>query len=227
MLKSKLKHIHKWFGKLIESTISIFRIFLFSSFNPNCNAAPKVSGECYVFGNGPSLKDALSNGNLSLYENKHLFVVNDFVLSDSFELLKPEYYVIADPGYWIEGTFDDMKELRENIFGLLNEKTIWKMTLYMPKQAYYSGFFQKRIENPNINLRFFNTTEVRGFSSLVNFSYSHNLGMPLLQNVLVAAIFLAVNLRFDRINVFGAEHSWLKSLIINSRNEVFQINGHF
>ena len=101
------------------------------------------------------------------------------------------------------------------------------MVFLIPKQAHKTGLFDTEINNELIEVKFFNTTEVQGFNSLIRFCYKHNLGMPVLQNVMVAAIYLAINTRYKEIRILGADHSWLSGILVNKNNQVCQVNPHF
>jgi len=229
MIKKNIKRLIKWFQNLLNTLFSIVKIFLFSSFKPSCKSVPKRTGkQCFILGNGPSLKTVIANNEIDLQNEEDVFVVNDFVLSEEFQKIKPAYYLLVDPGYWTDNTFIEMIELRNKVFESLNLKTSWKMILFVPRQAYKTRKLQQELStNKYIDVKFFNTTEVKGFSCFENFSYICNLGMPVLQNVLVAAIYLAINIDYKRINILGADHSWLKAISVNNKNQVCQVNTHF
>ncbi|MDA3781127.1 MAG: hypothetical protein PF487_13020, partial [Bacteroidales bacterium] len=74
---------------------------------------------------------------------------------------------------------------------------------------------------------FFNSVSFKGFQSVKYFLYSHNLSMPRPQNVLVAGIYCAILAKFKRIELFGAEHSWIKYLSVNDVCEVCIEDRHF
>ena len=53
----------------------------------------KFTDNRVVIGNGPSLSDMFENS-LIFFQNKDLYVVNNFSLSDYFFILKPKFYII-------------------------------------------------------------------------------------------------------------------------------------
>lgn len=200
---------------------------IFSKFSPSSNKLKNTAnGECYILGNGPSLKQIIQQKDFFKH-TRVFFSVNDFVLSNEFILFKPAYYVIADPGYWTAHTFEKMKELREEVFRELNAKTNWKITLLAPYEASKGKFLEKRITSPHIEILYFNTTPVNGTDMLTYFYYDRNLSIPRLQNVLVGATYLALHAGFSKINLLGADHSWLGDLLVNQKNEVCLVNKHF
>lgn len=72
-----------------------------------------VKKECVILGNGPSLKKSLEN-DLDFISNRIVFCVNFFATSDYFEVVKPKFYVFADPGFWGKQTSLLLKDKIEN-----------------------------------------------------------------------------------------------------------------
>lgn len=235
-MKIKLVSVLKYFAKkgillFLKTTNTVFsvaRVLLFSSFNPTGNKIKNVSGcDCFILGNGPSLKEVLKSEMFLNNNSADLFVVNDFAISEYYEKIKPKFYVIADPGYWSNKAFEQTKIIRENVIASINLKTNWELTILVPAECYKTGFFQKQVQNKNVTILFFNTTEIHGFEKIVRGCYKYNLGMPQLQNVLVGAIYLAINIKYKKIYIIGADHSWLNDMFVNDRNQVCLLPNHF
>jgi len=53
------------------------------------------------------------------------------------------------------------------------------------------------------------------------------MAMPQSQNVLVACIFLAVNMGFKEVDVIGADHTWHEQLHVDENNVVHLKQIHF
>lgn len=51
--------------------------------------------------------------------------------------------------------------------------------------------------------------------------------MPPPQNVLIAAIMLALNMRYKNIFIIGADHSWHESLVLKEGNKMEIEDSHF
>jgi hypothetical protein len=51
--------------------------------------------------------------------------------------------------------------------------------------------------------------------------------MPKAQNVLIAALFVAINMSYKKIYLFGADHSWHETIELNSKNIVCFRDAHF
>lgn len=166
-----------------------------------------------ILGNGSSLLEALD---ILESDSADYMVLNRHVLSNSFISLRPKYYVIADPHFFLH---EEGKSILEKII----QDTTWEMTLFLP-YAISKKFF---CQNKKINIVKFNEIQYSGFDAIKLFVFRNNLGMPLVQNVLVACIYIAICLNFKKIELYGVEHSWTKNLFVNDLNQVCLINPHF
>jgi hypothetical protein len=57
--------------------------------------------------------------------------------------------------------------------------------------------------------------------------YKSYLGGPPMKNVLIASIYLSINIGFKQINLLGSDHSWTSALIVNEMNQVCLADSHF
>ena len=139
-----------------------------------------------------------------------------------FYELKPKLYIVIDPGYF--RNYQQDKDAA--IFIEKMKKVDWDMYLIVP-------FEFKRckvadvIANSRIKYIYINLTPVDGIWGISKCLYKHNLGMPLPQNVLNAAIFCAINMGFKTIRVYGADHSWSKDVGVYKNNKVCYVENHF
>ena len=180
--------------------------------------------DCVILGNGPSLKEVLDKDLDKLKKNK-MVAVNMFCSSNEFRLLKPEYYVIADPLYFNNEENERIVMQRKSLVENLN-KIDWNMTLFLPSINRKSNTIQK-ISNKNINIVFYNLTPLSGFDKIQYWLFTNNLGMPAAKNVLCASIFIMANLNFKNIYLLGADHSWINGVKVNDKNELVRIDEHF
>lgn len=167
-----------------------------------------------ILGNGNSLNEVLSQ----LDSNVDYMVLNRHVLHESYSAIRPRYYVLADPYFFIKE--EGLECLRK-----INNSTDWKMTLFLPNNT--SGVENQMFSNMNIKIQRFNGTPFVGFDCLRLFFYKHNICMPMVQNVLVACIYIAICLKYKEIEMYGVEHSWTKSLFVGADNIVYQHDPHF
>lgn len=85
------------------------------------------------------------------------------------------------------------------------------MFLFIPVS---SNELKLSIANSNIHIVKYNTVSFRGFNCIRKFLYEHNLSMPIPQNVLVAATYIAVCLHYETVELYGVEHSWTKIFLL-------------
>lgn len=198
------------------SCLSLVKMVLrcdFSLYN-SINEYPGKNSLLHILGNGSSLNEVLNN----LESTKaDYMVVNRHVLHESFEVIQPKYYVLADSHFFSHP--EGLSILQQIIY-----KTSWDMYLYIPISV---GKPKVNIHNPHIKLRWYNTFHFDGFISWQTYLYTHNLSMPIVQNVLVAAIYIAVCKRFECVELYGVEHSWTKFLFVDEENDVCLYNSHF
>lgn len=171
-----------------------------------------------IMGNGPSLNDAIVNSFDKLTTIPTL-AVNFAANAPQFTQLRPRYYVLADPHFFVATDDVNVKKLMNNISSI-----DWKMTLFVPFEAKKRGF---AINNENIKVEYFNFIAVEGFEWIENWAYASGRGMPRPRNVLIPSIMIAMKLGYGNIYVTGADHSWTKTLSVNERNEVVSIQPHF
>jgi hypothetical protein len=212
---------------ILKTSISIFRLLMNIHLKSSFPLMQARTSDICILGNGPSLSISLEEeGNF--ISAREIMSVNDFAFSNQYDLLQPAYYMLLDPDYWRNDSLPRLKSNREKLFQLINSKTTWRMLLLLPCKARnalnWHDIFQ---HNRNINICFFNSTPLYGLKYLMNTLYSRNLGMPPAQNVLVAAIFVAINMGYKKIYLFGADHSWHEELILNDDNVVCLKDKHF
>jgi hypothetical protein len=206
--------------KSISTCLSILKVLVKSKFN--VTFPEKQQESCIVLGNGPSLTASLQK-HPDFLKKHTLLCVNNFSISDQYELLKPTYYVMLDPAFW-----DEENELIKKTMSAIAQKTDWPLTLLVAMEAKKSALInQLKTVNPNIRIQYYNYTVFTGFESISFWFYKHQLAMPQSQNVIVAALFLALNLNFKKIILLGADHSWHEQLHVNDENVLCIKDQHF
>lgn len=170
----------------------------------------------YILGNGKSLNDV----QLSADDNVDCLVVNRHVLSDSYVAIEPKHYVLADPHFFQHPEGID-------VLKRINNVTSWNLTLYVPYAKFVKGIVNENITNQNIKIVYYNTYSFKGFKSIKYFLYKTQLSMPVVQNVLVAAIMIGILSQYKRIKLYGVEHTWTKYLFVEKDNVVYLENPHF
>jgi hypothetical protein len=204
----------------LNSIISVLKVLLKSKFGVRLPKAEANS--CIVLGNGPSLKTSLEK-HPDFFTKHSLVCVNSFSITEEYTTLKPTYYVILDPGFW----FGESDLVLKTINGI-KTKTTWTVHLLVPQLAKESKLIKELgKQNTNVKITYFNYTVYKGAKGLGNWLFKRNLAMPQSQNVLVASLFLSVNIGFKEIYLFGADHTWHENLLVNDDNVLCFKDSHF
>lgn len=217
MMKTASDKIGFFVDNLGLSFKSLFKLMLKSRKSTILKVASDEDS-IIIMGNGPSLNDAIVNSFDKLTTIPTL-AVNFAANAPQFTQLRPRYYVLADPHFFVATDDVNVKKLMNNISSI-----DWKMTLFVPFEAKKRGF---AINNENIKVEYFNFIAVEGFEWIENWAYASGRGMPRPRNVLIPSIMIAMKLGYGNIYVIGADHSWTKTLSVNERNEVVSIQPHF
>lgn len=186
------------------------------------------NNECLIFGNGPSLKDVIDEVP-RIRQGRDLFCVNYLALSELYSRLKPSHYVLVDPFLWIDDIPAPDHETREKLFARFAESTNWPMVLLVPREIKRGCNWARRafFANNNILPYYFNRVPIDGYQWFRHFCYRHNIGMPPPHNVLIAAIFQAINIGYKKIYLFGSDHSWHEQIIVGPDNILYTKQEHF
>jgi len=218
--EKKVKGISSFINQCAQTVASVGKVMIKSK---GGSVLPKhTSDTCIVLGNGPSLKSSLEN-HPDFFTKNPLVCVNSFSITPEYTLLKPTYYVILDPGFWYGES-----EVVAKTIECLKTKTTWTLHLLVPHEAKKSSNFRElEKHNSNIKIKYFNYTVYKGFQGLGYWFYKKNLAMPQSQNVLVAALFLSVNIGFKEIYLIGADHGWHENLHVTNENLLCFKDTHF
>lgn len=227
-MKELLKKSYEFANLLVNSSVSLLSVLFFSTFKKSFKPlGSNTKDNILVFGNGPSLQAVLDE-NLQKIKKSDVLVANFFATSKWFGQLKPKFYIFIEPDLY---KLKSSAELRvrfknyDDLVAALN-KVDWNMLFYYPSY-YKKPYFFNDINNTHIKFVPINIVQVKGFVWLENFIFNHSLGMPKAQNILIAAIFTAIRLGYKKIQVLGADFSWINQIGINEKNEMFLNETHF
>jgi hypothetical protein len=179
-----------------------------------------------ILGNGPSLKRELPQLIAQrAWEEKDILAVNFFALSEEFALIKPKYYVISDPMFFRKAGYS---ERVQELYKALAEKVSWPMKLYV--QYYNPEHFDYRTaigHNPNIEIVPFHSTVFHGFRSVEFWCYRRGLGSGNFGTVIQNGEFIALQLGYRRIELYGVDHTLLDGLMVDEKNRVCRRKSHY
>ncbi|HEX4887933.1 MAG TPA: hypothetical protein VFV37_07805 [Luteibaculaceae bacterium] len=188
---------------------------------------PRTASTLGILGNGPSLERDL----LQLDRNipTDLMCVSHFAKTSIFTELKPNKYIIADGAFGQQyGTTSRVGIIVNETVAALIDKVSWPMELYLNIEICKNKKMIADLKaNPFLSIHWFNATRVEGFAAFSHFFYRMGCGMPPCENVLVAALMVAINQRYPQVFLMGADHSWHEGLIIGRNNEMLVNDRHF
>ncbi len=208
--------------KLSASIKTLVKVALQAKYCPIVrNGADASRGDrpLYIMGNGPSLRTNLDN-NLELLERSDTLAVNFAANTPEFRILRPKYYVLADPHFFRNVSDKNVAALSESL-----KAVDWRMTLFVPAKSRRS--VARMIDNPMVSVEGFNFLAAEGWKWLEQFMFRLRLGMPRPRNVLIPSIMIGIWLGYKKIYILGADHSWLKTLDVDSDNRVVSVQPHF
>lgn len=206
-----------FFSNLNQTLLSVAKIALQSCWRVRL---PHQQGEIVVLGNGPSLSDTIKN-NSEFLAARPLLAVNFAACAKEFFLLRPRYYLLADPHF-----FTALDRLNvQQMWSVLTDQVDWPLTLFVPWQ--HCRVVRTMAKIGKLDVRYYNMTPVEGFKWFENAAFSAGLGMPRPRNVLIPSIMVALKMGFKTIYLAGADHSWTRTLSVDDNNRVVSIQPHF
>lgn len=221
-----LENLYNFLVRLTHSFFTFLKILITSKWVPDRHIAKSKS--IVILGNGPSLKETIDQYKKEL-KSQTLICVNNFPVTDFYEELKPEYYIINSKEFWRSDTKDGIHAVnRQKMISAAIEKTTWKLTFFIPYSSRSNPSFIKAIKrNSNIDLVFYNTTPIEGLPFFNKLFMNLGWGSPRPHNVLIPAILMAINSGFKQIALIGADHSWIPQISVNENNEALVNQQHF
>lgn len=174
----------------------------------------KYSGTIAVLANGPSLNEILPRLEIDKnFENIDFLVLNFFAFDDIFFRIRPKHYCLADPMFFRENHRPERNDDVRRLFDILQNNVDWDLHLYIPKHFAKNFVRFAKITNPKIEIIIINCIEYKGYESLRNFFYRKGLAAPYVITVANMAVFTAINLRYDKILLYGFDHTFFDFLV--------------
>lgn len=212
--------------KVLDSFFSLIRVFLSSKFRKTATINKK-NDKCIILGNGPSLTETLARNEDKIHQCD-LIAVNFMGESEDFQKYRPSVYICVDPVFWFNTKDSKSKSKVSAFYKKMSEIVSWNMQMYLPFEASKINSISAILKkNKNIKLQFFNKTKVNGCLHFSHFFYNRQLGMPRPQNILVAALMLAIYSDYKEIYLAGADNDWIRNLWVDKNNNVRLDDFHF
>ena len=179
-----------------------------------------------LIANGPSLNKDMKKVILESKESE-VYVLNYFAVTQYFNLIKPENYVLTDRMFWNENANEDIKNDNKDLFMSL-DKVDWKMNLICPDSGFKT--IKNRLRrNNNIKVIKVHSVNIEFRNEKINlFALSKNIITPHFINGLVMVLWHAINQEKKKIEIYGADFSLFKEYYIDqSTNELYNSASHF
>lgn len=169
-----------------------------------------------ICGNGDSLNE------MDISDGVEYLAMNYCANSQKFLQLRPKYYTVIDPLAF--ATDDDINGMLKPIV----EKVDWEMYFFTRTSVRCQKLDDLFASNKHIHLIYWNAWSVADFyEKNKKYCYEHNLGIPCDENVMIAAIYIGIMLKFKNIELYGVNHDWMKYLFVDEDNNVRIYDRHF
>lgn len=212
------------FYTFFDTVFSVTRVLKQSKFRRTLPMT-RHNDKCLILGNGPSLIKTMEE-NSDKIGHYDLIAVNHFATAVEYNTYKPSKYVLCDPAFWYAVPSEEEYRKTEKLYKALIENTQWPLQLFLPYQARKCGKIEEVVkQNPNISIVYFNKTKYEGWGQ--QFIYRKQWGMPRAQNVLNAALMLAIYSDYKQIYLAGADNDWVSNIWVDEQNEVRINDTHF
>ena len=226
-MRDFLIKINSWFRLLAKTCASCVKILLFSKSTKQYKNLAKSEKDILILGNGPSLNSFIENHKEKI-KNYNLIAVNHFAISEFYTELKPKYYIAIAHDLYLDDVMPHFLEASNKLFNTLVEKTDWNLKFFITTEARKHQRWQEILKkNSNVEIIYINLTPIDGFKNFKFRNFDKLRGMPRPHNIMVPAIFTALNLQAKNILLAGVDHSWLKELQVDNDNKVLLFNQHF
>lgn len=220
MYDKKMQFIYDF----IDTLLSFIRMVLLTHFRRTYKIV-KEHNDCIILGNGPSLKQSMADCQKE-WGKYDFLAVNFMVLSSQYEEYKPQIYVLCDPAFWFAKGTESVREKVQNAYLAMLQKTDWSLQLYIPHQA-KQAITTILAPNKRISVHFYNKTKFEGYLWLRYKIFNRQWGMVRAQNVLNAALMLAIYSDYKTILLMGADMDFMKDLWVDEQNRVRIHDTHF
>lgn len=182
-------------------------------------------GSVIVLANGPSLKDDLELlMNENYFNNIDCIVLNFFAFDEAFFIIKPRHYCLVDPMYFKNSS--KIEQVRA-LYNLFQNRVDWDFNLYIPSNQIHQFHQFSCITNPCISIVKVNMISYNGSAVLRNVFYKFGFAIPPVQSVVIMSIYIALNMGYTEIELFGVDHSFFDSLCVNKDNQLCSKDVHF
>ena len=224
LINKPIESICSFISDSINFILFILDLIRYSAYrNP---ISKDCKGTIAVLANGPSLKDTIIRIEKDdEFKNVDYIVLNYFAHENIFTKIKPKYYCFADPMFFIKTHREaEAKEL----FRILKDKVNWSMHIFVPNNLKNHFIkFSGLKDSQYIKIIGVNNIQYKGFKSLKNYFFKKGLAIPEISTVAILAIYASLNKGYEKLNLYGVDHSFFDGLCVNENNQVCNVEKHF
>jgi len=220
----------KYFNIMHDTLVLIFsfiiNFFSFKIFNLNNYPTLGKKKKTIIIVNGPSLKKDIKK--ILLKKNKFdFYAVNYFATTKIFKLIKPNYYAFADPIFWRKDINKNFKNDNSKLFKILS-KVNWNMHLICPSIG-VEEVSERLNKNKYIKVIALKSNFHHFKNEKFNiFGLMNGVITPAFNNVLIVALWHALQRKVPYIEFYGADFSAFKELSVNQHtNELTSSFTHY
>nr|WP_321510704.1 hypothetical protein [uncultured Celeribacter sp.] len=172
--------------------------------------------------NGPTLADDLARVDASIGTDVDFAVANHFADTEFFVARRPGHYFFSDPYFWDDGAERSLINKRKATFESIATKTHWPMRIYYPIHSNPTPFSEQFSGHGKITLHPFNAAALPTDSNvLLQLAWRRGVCAPYGQNVLIHAIYGAIQLGYSRIGIAGAGFSFHEQIHVDQYDNTF------
>lgn len=177
---------------------------------------PAKKKELSLVLNGPSAKRTVKYLDP---EKTDVMMVNLAPLTPLYKELKPKYLCICDSCY--------TKKMKRN-FSLKNEllKMNEDITIFLPHYLKDQNIFSKT----NLKIKYVFSPTGLTFAGYDVISYKlmeKNLMVPEYNNICIMAIYVAIQLGYKKIYLYGADENFVKEMTVDDNNRIMRRDDHY
>lgn len=175
----------------------------------------------HILCTGPSLKQVLPqlmNNEKFIEEDK--ICVNFFFYDEIIKKIKPTIYCLADPSYFLSNNI--------GVFNELNKLVDWDMKVVIPLYGKEKiNAVESMLTNKHITLVTISALLYQGFEKYRYKSWKKGNSVPSFVNISIMASFLALNMGYSEVYLYGVEHTFFDNMGVDDENRLYLTDNHF
>lgn len=222
-MKSFIKSIIRFIIQTLRMALFLLRMVWHGTYSNPFKTSYK--GTVAVLANGPSLKEVIPTLQTDpAFQDVDYIVMNYFAFEEVFFQIKPKHYCLADPMFFGE---THRKEEALRLFALFQQKVDWPLNIYIPASELKKFKTFSQLDNPHIHIVPLCTIDYTGYERFRFYFYKHSVSMPCPQTVANMCIFVAINVGYSQVNLYGVDHTFFDSLCVDDQNRLCNRDTHF